>query len=171
VPDLWLGLGSNLGDRATTLRAALRDLGANGMAVRAVSSLYATAPQGITDQPEFLNCVVRSRTALSAPDALRHCQAIEAIHGRVRARRWGPRTLDIDLLFYDDLVSTRPDLQLPHPRIWERAFVLAPLLELWPDLASPSGEPAQELLQRLATSQRVERVGTAVWWESAGREA
>ena len=171
MPDLWLGLGSNLGDRAATLRTALAELTANGMAVRAVSSLYATAPQGVTDQPEFLNCVARSRTALSASDALRHCRAIETTHGRVRALRWGPRTLDIDLLFYDDLVSTRRDLQLPHPRIWERAFVLAPLLELWPDLASPSGEPAQELLQRLATSQRVERVGTAAWWESAGREA
>jgi 2-amino-4-hydroxy-6-hydroxymethyldihydropteridine diphosphokinase len=169
MPDLWLGLGSNLGDRAATLRAAVRELSTNGMTVRAVSSLYTTAPQGVTDQPEFLNCVARLHTAFSAQDALQRCQAIETAHGRERARRWGPRTLDLDVLFYDDLVSTQPCLELPHPRLYERAFVLAPLLELWPDLATPTGEPAQRLLSRLTASQRVERVGSRTWWHSAER--
>ena len=164
VPDLWLSLGSNLGDRETTLRQALQELSAHRMTIRAVSSLYATAPQGFTDQPEFLNCVARMSTALSAQDALRHCHAVEAAHGRERTLRWGPRTLDVDVLFYDNLVMTSPVLELPHPRLWERAFVLAPLLELRPDLTMPSGQPARAVLQRLEASQRVERVGQGDWW-------
>ncbi len=162
MADLWLSLGSNLGNREATLRDALRALKARGLAIRAVSSLYATAPQGITDQPEFLNCVARVQTDLPAREALRQCQGVEALYGRERTLRWGPRTLDIDLLFYDNLVSTDAELELPHPRLWERAFVLAPLLELWPDLTTPGGEPARDVLQRLSMSQGVRRWGTVV---------
>ncbi|HEY8741563.1 MAG TPA: 2-amino-4-hydroxy-6-hydroxymethyldihydropteridine diphosphokinase [Chloroflexota bacterium] len=158
MADLWLSLGSNLGNREATLLDALRALEARGLHVRAVSSMYATAPQGTTDQPEFLNCVARMQTDLPAREALRRCQEVEALYGRERTLRWGPRTLDIDLVFYDNLVSTDANLELPHPRLWERAFVLAPLLELWPDLTTPGGEPASDVLRRLSLSQRVQRV-------------
>ena len=170
MPDLWLALGSNLSDREATLRAALKELTAAGIVIEAVSSLYATAPQGVVDQPEFLNCVAKAQTNLSAHEALLRCQAIEATHGRARTIRWGPRTLDIDVLFYDDLISTDPDLRLPHPRLWERAFVLAPLLELWPDLAAPSGEPAKLLLDQLLREQRVRLLMSAAWAEITGRD-
>ncbi len=162
--DLWLSLGSNLGDREGTIRTALHELAASDMTIGAISSLFATAPQGVTDQPEFLNCVARLETDLSARDTLRRCQEIEAAHGRDRTLRWGPRTLDIDILFYDNLVSFDPDLELPHPRLWERAFVLAPLLELRPNLRSPGGEPAQAVLRRLRLGQLVRQVKTGNRW-------
>ena len=165
MPDLWLSLGSNLGAREATLQAALRELPAAGIVLLAVSSLYATAPQGFVDQPEFLNCVAKGHSDLSAHAALRRCHAIEAAHGRERTVHWGPRPLDIDLLFYDDLTSTEPELLLPHPRLWERAFVLAPLLELWPELRSPEGIPAQDQLKQLSANQPVRRFQQAeLWW-------
>lgn len=165
MPDLWLSLGSNLGEREATLRAALEELTTAAIVIVAVSSLYATAPQGIVDQPDFLNCVAKAQTDLPAREALHRCQAIEAAHGRERTLHWGPRTLDIDLLFYDDVTSAEPDLTLPHPRLWERAFVLAPLLELWPDLITFGGTAAQDSLRRLSDSQAVRRVSAGdKWW-------
>lgn len=165
MPELWLSLGSNLGDREATLRAALEELTTAAIVIVAVSSLYATAPQGVVDQPDFLNCAAKAQTALTAHEALRRCQAIEAAHGRERTLHWGPRTLDIDLLFYDDFTSAEPDLTLPHPRLWERAFVLAPLLELWPDLSPKEGTPAGEFLRRLSDSQPVRRISAGdEWW-------
>jgi 2-amino-4-hydroxy-6-hydroxymethyldihydropteridine diphosphokinase len=128
-----------------------------------VSALYATAPQGVVDQPEFLNCVAKAETDLSAQAALLRCQAVETANGRERTVHWGPRTLDIDILFYDDIRSTDPALVLPHPRLWERAFVLAPLLELWPDLVAPDGETGQRLLGRLLHDQRVRLLSAANW--------
>lgn len=166
MPDLWLSLGSNLGDREATLRGALTDLRQCGITIQTVSSLYRTAPQGFTDQPEFLNCVALGETRLSAAGALGVCQEVEALHGRDRGIRWGPRTLDIDILFYDELVSADPALLLPHPRLWERAFVLAPLLELRPGLTTPSGVKASHLLRQLTASQQVHVVSGGEWWKA-----
>lgn len=168
MADVWLGLGSNLGNREETLRQALDDLDASGLAITAVSSLYATAPQGITNQPEFLNCAAQAATDLDPTTALQICKAVEHQHGRQRQIHWGPRTLDIDLLFYDNIQSADPALLLPHPRLWQRAFVLVPLVELWPDLRAPNGEPAALLLAQQMPSQPVRAVSSREWRRTSG---
>jgi 2-amino-4-hydroxy-6-hydroxymethyldihydropteridine diphosphokinase len=128
-----LGLGSNLGDRWAHLGRAvgrLRDLDPD----LAVSPVYETAPVGgPAGQGPYLNCVVRLRTERSPRELLRVAQELEAMEGRVRAERWGPRTLDVDVLLLDALVLDSPELTVPHPRMWGRAFVLAPLEDLEPD--------------------------------------
>ena len=129
----YVGLGSNLGDREATLRGALDRLaGADGVQVVAVSTLRETEPVGpITDQPAFLNGVVEVETSLTAREFLALLLAVEAEFGRTRTGpRGGPRTLDLDLLLFGDERIDEPDLQLPHPRLGERAFVLEPLAEL-----------------------------------------
>jgi 2-amino-4-hydroxy-6-hydroxymethyldihydropteridine diphosphokinase len=134
VPAAYLGLGSNQGDRAALLAEALLRLHRTaGAEVVAVSSLYATAPVGLTDQPEFLNAVAAIHTTLPPRELLAACLRIESELGRVRTVRWGPRPIDLDLLLYGDLRLTDAVLTLPHPRMAERAFVLAPLAELAPD--------------------------------------
>lgn len=134
----YLSLGSNLGDRVESLRSALRRLEADHTRLLAVSSVYETLPQGKTDQPSFLNLAAAVETALVPKALLHHLQGVEAALGRQRRERWGPRTIDIDLLLYGQRVLAEPDLILPHPRMCERAFVLVPLLELNPDLVLPS---------------------------------
>jgi 2-amino-4-hydroxy-6-hydroxymethyldihydropteridine diphosphokinase len=130
----FLGLGGNQGDPAARLAEALRRLDRiPGIRVTAVSSAYATAPVGPQDQPEFLNAVAAVRTTLGPGALLAACLRVEAALGRVRAERWGPRTIDIDLLIYGDTSCTEPGLTLPHPRLTERAFVLQPLAELAPE--------------------------------------
>ncbi len=129
----YVGLGSNLGDREATIRGALERLaGADGVEVVAVSTLHETEPVGpVTDQPTFLNGVVELETSLTARELLTALLAIEAEFGRTRTGPpGGPRTLDLDLLLYGDERIDEPDLQVPHPRLWERAFVLEPLAEL-----------------------------------------
>jgi 2-amino-4-hydroxy-6-hydroxymethyldihydropteridine diphosphokinase len=129
---VFLSLGSNLGDREATLAAACEALAAlPGTTVVAASSLYETAPQERADQPEFLNQVVCLDTALEPSDLLAECQRIEKEHGRVRELRFGPRTLDVDILLVQDVESRDPQLELPHPRMLRRAFVLVPLAEIW----------------------------------------
>jgi 2-amino-4-hydroxy-6-hydroxymethyldihydropteridine diphosphokinase len=136
VATVYLGLGSNIGDRLDILRAALRELRLLGE-VSAVSSIYETAPWGDTDQPAFLNVCCVLHTDLS-PEALLHRTiAIEQRLGRRPGRRWGPRLIDIDLLTYDDLQQNTAELTLPHPRLTQRAFVLVPLTELAPQLRIP----------------------------------
>jgi 2-amino-4-hydroxy-6-hydroxymethyldihydropteridine diphosphokinase len=131
APAAFLGLGSNQGDRAALLAEALSCLDrTTGVGLTAVSSLYATAPVGPQDQPEFLNLAVEVGTSLSPPELLAACLGIETALGRVRRERWGPRTIDIDLLLYGDLRVAGPGLELPHPRMRERAFVLQPLAEI-----------------------------------------
>jgi 2-amino-4-hydroxy-6-hydroxymethyldihydropteridine diphosphokinase len=145
----YLSLGANLGDRAATLRAAIEALRRLGD-VTAVSSLYETAPVGYRDQPDFLNAAVALRTDF-APDALLEAtQAIEQEFGRQRSFPNAPRTLDIDLIYLDDLILTSPHLTIPHPRAVERAFVLIPLHEIAPDFRDPrSGETIAFLTGRL----------------------
>lgn len=126
-----LGLGGNLGDPVAAFAAALTRLRAHAaVELKAVSSVWRTAPWGKLDQPEFRNMAVLIETSLSADDLLALCLAIERESGRERRERWGPRTLDIDILTYGSEAIDRPGLQVPHPRIAERAFVLAPLAEI-----------------------------------------
>ncbi|MBV8159547.1 MAG: 2-amino-4-hydroxy-6-hydroxymethyldihydropteridine diphosphokinase [Acidimicrobiia bacterium] len=127
----FLGLGSNLGDRWAHLRTAVTSL----PDVVGVSPVYETAPVGgPAGQGAYLNCVVELDTARPPHDLLDLAQRLEAAAGRRRTERWGPRTLDVDVLLVDDLTVDEPDLVVPHPRMWERRFVLAPLADLAPDL-------------------------------------
>ena len=130
----FLGLGSNLGDRHLLLAEAVDRLVAVGR--RAVSPLYETEPVGGPEQGPYLNVVVELDTDLSARQLLGVCRRLEAAAERVREERWGPRTLDVDVLWVDGEEVDQPDLQVPHPRMWERRFVLAPLRDLAPDLVS-----------------------------------
>jgi len=128
-----LGLGGNLGDPVAAFAAALARLRAHdAVELRGVSSVWRTAPWGKLDQPEFRNMAVLIETSLPAENLLALCLEIERESGRERRERWGPRTLDIDILTYGDETIDRPGLQVPHPRIAERAFVLAPLAEIAP---------------------------------------
>ena len=126
----FVGLGSNLGDRRAFLTAAVRDL-PNKVAV---SGVYKTAPIGGPAQGPFLNLVVEMRTSVSPYDLLAICQQLEASAGRARTERWGPRTLDVDVLLYGEFELNDTELTIPHPRMNERAFVLYPLAELAPEL-------------------------------------
>jgi 2-amino-4-hydroxy-6-hydroxymethyldihydropteridine diphosphokinase len=128
----FLSLGSNLGDREAYLAQAREALaGLAGTTLVAVSRVYETAPQDVADQPPFLNQVVCLDTALPPLELLRACQAIEHGARRERGRRFGPRTLDVDILLFQGVETDDPELTLPHPRMLQRAFVLAPLAEIW----------------------------------------
>ncbi len=134
----FIGLGSNLGDRRALLADAVAGLRAGGD-VNAVSPLYETEPVGgPEDQGPYLNLVVELVTAASPRRLLERCQALERAAQRVRTVRWGPRTLDADVLWVEGWEADEPDLVVPHPRLWERRFVLAPLADLAPDLVTPA---------------------------------
>lgn len=157
----YLGLGSNVGDRARHLRAAIEMLGERGMEVEAVSSGYETEPVGeVLDQPDFLNAAIRIRTELEPEALLDVCKQVEAERGRqLDAPRHSPRPLDVDLLLLGDLQFSTDRLTLPHPEVTSRRFVLAPLLELDPDLTLPDGTRLQDALAALGPGQRAELVG------------
>jgi len=145
--DVFLGLGSNLAAPARQLRRAVaRITRLEGVTVTGVSSLYASAPVGYADQPVFLNAVLRLSTCLAPTALLAALQAIELGQGRTREFRNAPRTLDLDILLYDQCRQDDPALTLPHPRCHERAFVLLPLLELAPDCVIPGRGPARDWL-------------------------
>jgi len=158
----YVGLGSNLDDPLTHVRQAFRDLDAipqsRGVAR---SPLYRSKPLGPQDQPDYINAAAALETTLSADDLLRALQAIEAAHGRIRQQRWGPRTLDLDLLLYGDLVRQDSDLTLPHPRLHERAFVLGPLYAIAPGLVIP-GRGAVRRLLRACSRSGIELLGADV---------
>ena len=134
----YLGLGSNIGDRKQQLLKAI-DLSGNikGIKVTKQSSIYETAPIGYTDQPNFLNLCLEIETELSPQQLLKHCLDIEQQLHRVREIRWGPRTLDIDILLYSDNIIETDNLSIPHPRMQERAFVLIPLNDIASDKKDP----------------------------------
>ena len=141
-----LGLGANLGDRLTALQAAVDRLAAHGVRVTASSRVWQTAPVGgPEDQPLYLNAVVRASTDGDPADVLAAAQAVEAELGRTREVRWGPRTIDVDVLLVDGVTSDDPALTIPHPRLTERAFVVLPLLELDPDGTLPDGRRLVDL--------------------------
>jgi 2-amino-4-hydroxy-6-hydroxymethyldihydropteridine diphosphokinase len=142
----FLGLGSNLGDRLTNLQGAVDLLQHEpGLRVTASSRVWETVPVGGPPQPDYLNAVIRIETDLSARDLLDAAHRVEARLGRVRKERWGARSIDIDLLLFDEEEIDEGDLIVPHPRLQERAFVLLPLLELAADPILPDGTRLQEL--------------------------
>jgi 2-amino-4-hydroxy-6-hydroxymethyldihydropteridine diphosphokinase len=133
---VYLAVGTNLGDRRANLAEALAQLPPQ-VTVEAVSRLYETAPAYVTDQPPFFNIALKGRTSLVPADLLAYLKLLEKKLGRQKAKRYGPRTIDLDILFYDERVVDSPDLQIPHPRLPERAFVLLPLADIAPDLVHP----------------------------------
>lgn len=140
--EAYIGIGSNVGDRAGFCRRAVAALGdAEGISVDACSSLYETSPVGGPPQRSFVNMVARIRTSLDARALLDACKGIERRLGREpTTMRWGPRVIDLDVLTYDDEKLSEPDLEIPHPRMTARRFVLVPLLELDPDVTDPWGD-------------------------------
>ena len=160
----FIGLGSNLGEREAQIRMALDDL-ARLPATRLIraSSLYDSEPVGDVEQPNFLNAVAELETELTARQLLWNLLLIERRLGRQRTQRWGPRTIDLDLLLYGSLVVEEEDLQVPHPELVRRSFVLVPLVELDPLLVHPgTGETLLSHLSRLNTRPPVKR-GSRLW--------
>jgi 2-amino-4-hydroxy-6-hydroxymethyldihydropteridine diphosphokinase len=143
----YIGLGGNLGDRRALLERAVELLGAEpGVTVVGVSSFRETDPVGLVEQPRFLNGAVAIETELSPRDLLERLLAVERALGRERTGpRFGPRTVDLDLLLYDDETVDEPGLTVPHPRLHERRFALEPLVELEPELALPDGRRVRDL--------------------------
>jgi 2-amino-4-hydroxy-6-hydroxymethyldihydropteridine diphosphokinase len=138
MADVALALGSNMGDSATILQGAVDDLCAvEGLTLEAVSAVYETDPVGGPDQDAYLNAVVVGRTTLTGPDLLAATQAVETAWHRMRDVRWGPRTLDVDILTLGGEVVDTPSLTIPHPRAHERAFVLVPWCDVAPDAVVP----------------------------------
>jgi len=158
----YLGLGSNVGDRAAHLRAAIAALPEHGVEVEAISSPYETEPVGeVLEQPDFLNAAIRVRTELEPEQLLEVCKAIEVERGRMlAASRHSPRPLDIDLLLLGEIELNSERLTLPHPEVTSRRFVLAPLLELDPKLTLPDGTRLSEAFHALGPGQRAEPAGS-----------
>jgi len=159
MPEIaYIGLGSNLGDKEANIKRALELLNASsGVRVKRVASLYRTAPVGFTGQDWFINTVAEVETGLGPHDLLALLLAVEKKLGRVRTVRWGPRTVDLDLLLFGEERITTPDLTVPHPHMSERAFVMAPLAELAPELTIPGPGKAAVLARTLAGEQLVQR--------------
>jgi 2-amino-4-hydroxy-6-hydroxymethyldihydropteridine diphosphokinase len=157
VAVAYIALGANLGDRLETMRRVVERLASLGV-VEAASSVYETAPVGFAAQPPFLNAVVRLRTNVPPGELIRALLAFETELGRVRTFPNAPRTIDLDLLLYDTLVTQSEELTVPHPRLHERAFVLAPLAEIASAVAHPAlGARIDELLARLGPITGVDR--------------
>jgi 2-amino-4-hydroxy-6-hydroxymethyldihydropteridine diphosphokinase len=159
LPPVFLGLGSNLGDRAAALARAEERLAARGFRPTARSSLYLTEPVGGPPQEWYLNAVLRGETTLAPEELLGAALEVERELGRVRGERYGPRTIDIDLLLYGGERRQGPGLTLPHPRLHERLFVLVPLAEIAPGVRHPVlGATAEELLRRCPDAHSVRRL-------------
>jgi len=155
---VFVGIGANLGDAAANVRSAIDALAASpDVKLIGVSSLYRTAPVGYVTQPDFINAVALVETRLSPRALLAELHSIEARFGRARSFEDAPRTLDLDLLLYDDLSIDEPGLRVPHPRLHERAFALAPLVEIDPACVIPGLGPARTWLAQ-TTDQRIERL-------------
>lgn len=161
----FVGLGSNLGEREAMIRTALEEMSRlPGTTLERASSLYDTEPVGDTDQPNFLNAVAQLETELPARQLLWNLLLIERRLGRVRTRRWGPRSIDLDLLLYGGEVLDEPGLQVPHPELLRRSFVLVPLVELDPLVVHPvTGETLLAHLSRLNSVRPPVKKGSRLW--------
>ena len=158
--NVFLGLGSNQGDRDLYILRAIAEIGKlPSSRITAVSSFYETEPVGQIEQPDFLNAVIRLETPLAPQELLNELKRIEtAVLGRTAALRWGPRRIDLDILLYGDLVMDTPELTIPHPRLHERRFALQPLAEIAPETVHPvMRQTITRLLADLPTGQRVTR--------------
>ena len=155
MTEAWIGIGSNVGERRDFVRSAVEQLRSQ-LTVHAVSSLYETSPVGGPPQRSFVNAVVKVETELDARGLLDLCKGIEKRMGREDSEmRWGPRVIDLDVLLYDDLKISEPDLEIPHPRMNERRFVLVPLLEIDPDAVDPWGTRLRDYEERIEGEVRL----------------
>lgn len=163
----YIGLGTNVGDRMAQLRDALFLLeDQTKIIIEHLSSIYETDPVGYTDQPNFLNMVAEISTDFSPDELLKVTSAIEKRLGRKRVVRWGPRTIDLDILLYDQVKVETDVLQIPHPRLAERAFVLIPLAELYPDFDVPGSKlPLTEFIKQIPDKE-----GVRLWKQNNGGE-
>ena len=146
----YISIGSNLGDREENCRQAIKLIEKNGIAVRKQSRMYETEPWGIKDQPKFINMAIEVETDKKPEELLRILKEIEKEIGRKETTKWGPRVIDLDILFYDDLILKTEDLEIPHPLLHERDFVLKPLCEIAPEKKHPvTGKTVKEMLENL----------------------
>lgn len=137
MATVYIGIGSNMGDRRTNCLQAIEKLEGRGIAVRRVSSLYETEPWGVPDQPRFINMAVEAETGLSPEALLSVLKYIEREAGRLETIKWGPRIADLDILLYEDRIVEQEHLRIPHPYLHQRSFVLLPLAEIAPDVLHP----------------------------------
>jgi len=156
----YVGIGSNLGDKIEQCRKAISEiLAIHGHRLLAQSSFYKTQPMGYPDQDWFINGVIQIETDLGPLELLRKLKEIESKMGRKETFRWGPRVIDLDLLLYDDLEMKTDELEIPHPQLTRRQFVLIPLVEINPDLIHPAFKKTmRELLLEIKEDQRVEKI-------------
>jgi 2-amino-4-hydroxy-6-hydroxymethyldihydropteridine diphosphokinase len=147
----YISIGSNLGDREENCRQAIKLIEKNGIAVKKQSSMNETEPWGIKDQPKFINMAVEVEMDKKPEELLMILKEIEKEIGRTETTKWGPRVIDLDILFYDDLILKTDNLEIPHPLLHEREFVLKPLCEIAPDKKHPvTGKTVKEMLNQLS---------------------
>ncbi len=155
MPIAYIGIGSNLGDREENCLNAIRLLSGRRITLRKQSSMYETEPWGVEDQPRFINMTIEVETDKTPAELLHFLKGIEKEIGRTETAKWGPRVIDLDILFYDDVVTDEPGLQIPHPRMREREFVLKPLAEIAPDKAHPVlKKTVREMLSEITSRSR-----------------
>lgn len=160
---IFLSLGSNLGDRLANMRGAVSLLAEHGVSVVAKSSIYETEPFGVKSQPLFLNACVKAETSLKPPELLGKLKQIEAQIGRTPGTKWGPRIIDIDILFYDNIIDSYGALTIPHPHIRSRRFVLEPLCEIAPDFTHPFYKTTvKQLLAECDGQEKAQKIGDAL---------
>ena len=156
---VYLALGSNTGDREFYIQSAIQGLSARGVPMLRCASIYLTEPRELLNQPWFLNTVLEASTSLDAEQLLQACLEVEAENSRTRDVSKGPRTLDIDIIFFGLEVIRKPNLEIPHPRFSKRRFVLEPLAEIAPEFIDPlSGKTVLQLLEEVSDPARVQRL-------------
>lgn len=154
IKKVFIGLGSNIGDKKEVLQQAVDNIAElEGISLSKLSSFYQTSPWGKTDQEDFINQVLEIETSLSALDLLRNLQEIEIKLGRQRKEKWGPRTIDLDILLYGEEIIELEELKVPHPYIQQRLFVLVPMQEINPELVFPDGTRIEEVLDRVIAQE------------------